>query len=89
MTLFFAKTKKAGIICAALAVLMLAVTVLTAYYAIGNYLCAIESPVLVAENGDALFLGYYLLAAGYAAVCILSVLFCVCFALNAVRVLRK
>lgn len=88
MTLFFAKTKKAGIICAALAVLMLAVTILTAYYAIGNYLCAIESPVLVSENGNALFLGYYLIATVYAAACILAVLFCTCFALNAVRAIK-
>lgn len=88
MTLFFAKTKKAGIICAILAVAMIGVAVFAAYFAVGNYRCAVDSPVLMADSGGAVFLGYYLLTAAYTAVCILAVLFCIFFALNAVRALK-
>lgn len=89
MSLFFAKTKKAGIICAVLAIIMLCVAIFAAYYTIGNYRCATDSPVLLSENGGAVFLGYYLLTAAYAACCILAVLFCILFTLNAVRAICK
>ncbi len=88
MTLFFAKTKKAGIICAILAAVMIAAAIITAYFAVGNYRCAVDAPVLIADSGGAVFLGYYLLAAAYTACCVLAVLFCALFALNAVRAIK-
>lgn len=89
MTLFFAKTKKAGIICAILAILMIGIAIFTAYFAVGNYRCAIDSPVLISESGGAVFLGYYLITAAYTTCCVLAVVFCVIFALNAVRAVKK
>lgn len=89
MTLFFAKTKKAGVICAIIALAMIGVAAFTAYYAVGNYRCAVDSPVLIAESGGAVFLGYYLITAAYSTCCVLAVLLCALFALNAVRAIRK
>ena len=89
MTLFFAKTKKAGIICALLAIVMIGIAIFTAYYAVGNYRCAVDSPVLISENGGALFLGYYLITAAYSTCCVVAVLLCAIFALNAGRAIKK
>lgn len=89
MKLIFAKTKRARIICALAAPIMLALAVLAGYFTVGNLLCAADGPVLISENGGAVFLGYYLLAGAYFTCCILAVLLCVIFALNAVRAIRK
>ena len=83
-SIVFAKTKKVRIICAVLSVISLAFAVFAAYYAIGNLRCAADSPVLIGDNGGAVFLGYYLLAAAYTACCVVAVLFCAFFAINAV-----
>lgn len=89
MKLIFAKTKRARIVCGILAAIMLALAVLAGCYAVGNLLCAADGPVLISENGGAVFLGYYLLTAAYSACFIVAVIFCVIFALNAVRAVRK
>ncbi len=79
----FAKTKKARIVCAVLSVIMLALAVFAGYYAVGNLLCASDSPVLISDNGGAVFLGYYLLAGAYLLLLIVAVVLCVVFAVNA------
>lgn len=85
--IYFAKTKRARAVCAVLAAITLALAVFAAYYAVGNLRCAAESPYLVGESGDAIFLGYYLLAAAYIALCVLSGVFCFVFTANAVRII--
>ena len=40
MKLIFAKTKRARILCALLALIMLALAVLAGYFTVGNLLCA-------------------------------------------------
>ena len=83
MKLHFAKTKKARIICAILAAVMLALAVYAAYYAIGNLLCASDGPVLISDSGTAFFLGYYLLAGAYFLLLVVVVILFVVFAVNA------
>ena len=85
MKLIFAKTKKARAVCAVLAAVMLALAVLTGYYAVGNLLCASDGPILISDSGSAVFLGYYLLAGAYFLLGIAAVALCVVFAVNASR----
>ena len=80
--IIFAKTKKARIICAILAVISLAIAVFAAYYTVGNLLCAADSPVLIGENGGAIFLGYYMIAAAYAFVGAIAIVACGIFGVN-------
>ena len=82
-SIIFAKTKKARSVCAVLAVISLALAVFAAYYVIGNLRCAADSPILIGDNGGAVFLGYYLLASAYAALGAVAVISCVVFAVNA------
>ena len=85
MRLLFAKTKKARIIAAILAAIFLFLSVYAAYFAIGNIRCAIDSPILVSENGNAYFIGYQILAVTYSLLS-LAALFCFAlFAVNAVN----
>ena len=83
--MIFAKTKRARTVCAVLAVISLAITLFSAYYAVGNLRCAAESPVLIGDNGGAVFLGYYLLAAVYIAMGVISLLACALFTANAIK----
>ena len=82
MRILFAKTKKAGIIAAVLAAVFLFLSVYAAYFAIGNIRCAIDSPILVSESGNAFFIGYQILAVTYT---LLSMAAIFCFALFAVN----
>ncbi len=84
-SIIFAKTKKARIICAVLAVISLALAVFAVYYAVGNLLCAADSPILIGDHGGAVFLGYYLLASVYVALDVISLLACIVFAINAFK----
>lgn len=83
MKLIFAKTKRTRAFCAALSVIMLALAVFAGYYAVGNLLCAAESPVLISDTGGAVFLGYYLLAGAYFLLLVVAVILFVVFAVNA------
>ncbi len=83
MKLIFAKTKKARAVCAVLSVIMLALAVFAGYYAVGNLLCASDGPVLLSDSGGAVFLGYYLLSAAYVALCVIAIIACGVFAVNA------
>jgi hypothetical protein len=83
MKLIFAKTKRTRAFCAVLSVIMLALAVFAGYYAVGNLLCATESPVLISDTGGAVFLGYYLLAGAYFLLLVVAVILFVVFAVNA------
>ena len=85
MRLLFAKTKKAGIIAALLAAVFLFLSVYAAYFAIGNIRCAIDSPILVSESGNAFFIGYQILAVTYTLLSIAAIFCFVLFAVNAVN----
>ena len=87
MRLLFAKTKKAGIIAAVLAAVFLFLSVYAAYFAIGNIRCAIDSPILVSESGNAFFIGYQILAVTYTLLSIAAIFCFVLFAVNAVNTL--
>lgn len=89
MTMFFAKTKRSGVICALAVPVMLAVAAIAVYFAVGNYLCALDAPVLLGESGGAVFIGYYLLTYAYSALALISVLLSLLFLLNAVKALKK
>ena len=83
MKLIFAKSKRTRAFCAVLSVIMLALAVYAGYYAVGNLLCAADGPVLISDNGGAVFLGYYLLAGAYFLLGIIAVALCGLFAVNA------
>ncbi len=83
--IIFAKTKKARVICAVLALISLALAVFAAYYTVGNLRCAADSPVLIGDNGGAVFLGYYLLATAYGFIGVCAVIACAVFTVNAIR----
>ena len=85
MKLIFAKTKRARIICAFLSLIFLALALQAGFFAVGNLLCASDGPVLISDNGGAIFLGYYLLAGAYFTFCVMSLFLCAMFALNAAR----
>ena len=85
MKLIFAKTKRARAVCAVLAVISLALAALAGYFAVGNLICADEGPVLIADSGGAVFLGYYLLAGAYFTFCAISLLLCALFTLNSIK----
>ncbi len=89
MRFFFAKSKRAGIICIIAAILAAALTLIFCYYAIGNIKCAEDAPILISENGNGIFIGYYLLAAAYTVLCVVSVAFCILLAANAVKALTS
>ena len=83
--MIFAKTKKSRTVCAVIALICLAAAIFAAYYAVGNLRCAAESPILIGDNGGAVFLGYYLLASVYIAIGGISLLACVLFTANAIK----
>ena len=83
MKLIFAKTKRTRAFCAVLSVIMLTLAVYAGYYAVGNLLCAADGPVLISDNGGAVFLGYYLLAGAYLLLLVVAVILFVVFAVNA------
>ena len=89
MKLIFAKTKRARVICALLSLALLVLAVYAAYFAIGNLRCTADSPVLIAESGGAVFLGYYLLAGAYFLLFAIAALLCILFAVNARLVARR
>ena len=85
MKLIFAKTKRTRIICALLSLIFLALALQAGYFAVGNLLCASDGPVLISDNGGAIFLGYYLLAGAYLLLCAGAVILCAVFTVNAVK----
>ena len=88
MKLIFAKTKRARIICALLSLLFLALALQAGYFAVGNLLCASDGPVLISDNGGAIFLGYYLLAGTYFSLLLASLSVCLIFCFNAINTLK-
>ena len=89
MTVFFAKTKKAGVVCAIMATVMIAIAVFSVCYSVGNFRCALDAPVLISEDGGAVFIGYYLLTYAYAALAVIACLLCALFVANAIKTLKK
>lgn len=89
MTVFFAKTKRAGAVCAVMSAVMIAIAVFALCYSVGNFRCALDAPVLISEDGGAVFIGYYLLTYAYAALAVIALLLCALFAANAVKTLKK
>lgn len=89
MKLIFAKSKKTGIICACISALFLIVFIFACYYLIGNIRCGIDSPILISENQNAFFVGYYLIAACYAALAVLSLLISSLLLANALKTLKN
>ena len=89
MKIFFAKNKKAGAVCAVLSALLLFASLAACNYTIGNIRCGIDSPILISDGGNAFFIGYYLIAAVYAAIASVSLFLSVILFLNALKVLKN
>ncbi len=88
MRFFFAKSKRAGIICIIAAILAAALALIFCYYALGNIKCAEDAPILISENGSAVFIGYYLIATAYTALAVISILFIVYLTANSIKALK-
>ncbi len=72
----------AALICAALALQ-------AGYYALGNMKCANDAPILMSESGNGIFIGYYLLAAGYTALTVIALLLTAYLTANALYALKR
>jgi len=89
MKLIFAKSKKAGVSCACISAIFLIVFIFACYYLIGNIICGIDSPFLISESHYAFFIGYYLIAAGYAALAVLSLLISSLLLVNTLKAFKN